>query len=184
MQYQLEAIATCAAVFVYVILRRRRLSIADVPGPENPSWIFGTSPEGQPHSPSLPVDRRLNGLKDTSGISWSKKSGEWRRGSSRSSGTSFAGRVLLGYASLAIEPATVSCVPGIFTDTIGSCIQEDRLWIGDPKAINHILQKSGYLYAKPSDLRERSALMSDRGILWAKSELPPSLSPPSPLLAL
>ena len=49
MQYQLGALMTCAALFVYVFLRRRRrLSvIRDVPGPMNLSWIFGMSPEGQ-----------------------------------------------------------------------------------------------------------------------------------------
>ena len=50
MQYQLEALVTCVALFVYVFLRRhRRLSvIRDVPRPANPSWIFGMSPKGQP----------------------------------------------------------------------------------------------------------------------------------------
>ena len=45
MQYQLEALATCVAVFVYAILRRQRKlsSIRDIPGPANPSWIFGIS---------------------------------------------------------------------------------------------------------------------------------------------
>ena len=49
MQYELGTLATCAALFVYVFLRRhRRLSaIKDVPGPANPSWIFGTSMKGQ-----------------------------------------------------------------------------------------------------------------------------------------
>ena len=45
------------------------------------------------------------------------------------------------------------------------------MWIADPKAINHILQKSGYLYAKPSDVRERTALLVDRGISWAEGRL-------------
>ena len=46
MQYQLGALATCVAALVYAILRRhKRLSaIKDVPGPVNPSWIFGMSP--------------------------------------------------------------------------------------------------------------------------------------------
>ena len=50
MQYQLEALVTCAAIFVFVLLqKRRRLStIRDIPGPANPSWIFGMSPGGQP----------------------------------------------------------------------------------------------------------------------------------------
>jgi len=41
-------------------------------------------------------------------------------------------------------------------------MQEDRLWIADPKAINHILQKSGYLYAKPSSARELTVLLVGR----------------------
>ena len=41
-------------------------------------------------------------------------------------------------------------------------VQEDRLWIADPKAINHILQKSGYLYAKPSSARELIVLLIGR----------------------
>ena len=49
-------------------------------------------------------------------------------------------------------------------EVIGTCVQEDRLWIADPRAINHILQKSGYLYAKPSDIQEQAALFNDRGI--------------------
>ena len=56
-------------------------------------------------------------------------------------------------------------------------MQEVRLWIADPKAINHILQKSGYLYAKPSHIRERSALLADRGITWAGGESPIAISP-------
>ena len=44
----------------------------------------------------------------------------------------------------------------------GPCVQENRLWIADPKAINHIMQKSGYFYTKPSDAREQIALLADR----------------------
>ena len=44
----------------------------------------------------------------------------------------------------------------------GSCVQENRLWVADPKAINHIMQKSGYFYTKPNDAREQIALLADR----------------------
>ena len=49
MGYRLGVLATFVAAFVYVFLRRsRKLSvIRDIPGPVNPSWIFGMSPEGQ-----------------------------------------------------------------------------------------------------------------------------------------
>ena len=43
MEYKLGVPAACVAVFVYALLRRRRRlsAIRDVPGPANPSWIFG-----------------------------------------------------------------------------------------------------------------------------------------------
>ena len=58
----------------------------------------------------------------------------------------------------------------LLTKIIGARLQEDRLWIADPKAINHILQKSGYLYAKPGNTQERIALLSDRGIISVEGE--------------
>jgi len=54
---------------------------------------------------------------------------------------------------------------------IGMCMQEDRLWIADPKAVNHILQKSGYLYGKPKNTQERASLLSGRGVVWAQGGL-------------
>ena len=66
---------------------------------------------------------------------------------------------------------------GIFTESMGLSAQEDRLWIADPKAINHILQKPGHLYAKPDDGRERAALLAGQGILWAEGRLPTVPSP-------
>ena len=46
MQYQHGALVACAGALAYAILRRyRRPSvIGDVPGPANPSWIFGMFP--------------------------------------------------------------------------------------------------------------------------------------------
>ena len=58
----------------------------------------------------------------------------------------------------------------LLTAMLGACVQEDRLWIADPKAINHILQKSGYLYAKPSNARERIALLGDGGVASVEGE--------------
>jgi len=78
MKYQLGVPVACAAVIVYVFLRRRRrLSvIKDVPGPVNPSWIFGMFLEGQP-SPFYPfqgpVALSVKTFKDTSGIFRPKK---------------------------------------------------------------------------------------------------------------
>ena len=56
-------------------------------------------------------------------------------------------------------------------------VQEDGLWIADPAALNHILHKSGYLYAKPSDARERLMLLVDHGIVWAEGEFPVTIGP-------
>ena len=58
---------------------------------------------------------------------------------------------------------------------VGACMQEDRLWIADPKAINHILQKSGYLYARPGNAQELIALSSGRGIIWAEGQWLPTV---------
>lgn len=89
---------------------------------------------------------------------------------------SFVGTVLLGYAVL--FSSTSQClVFELLTGTIGACVQEDRLWIADPKALNHILQKSGYLYAKPNDLQELSALIADRGIAAVEGELSTATNP-------
>ena len=57
-------------------------------------------------------------------------------------------------------------------------MQEDRLWIADPKAINHILQKSGYLYTRPSSFRERAELVGGRGIMSIEGELPITATKP------
>jgi len=51
------------------------------------------------------------------------------------------------------------------------------LWIADPKAINHILQKSGYLYAKTTNAREGITLLTGPGIFWAEGKLPIATSP-------
>ena len=46
-------------------------------------------------------------------------------------------------------------------------LQEDRLWVADPKGLHHILELSGYLYEKPYAFRERHAVTLDRGLFWA-----------------
>lgn len=54
-------------------------------------------------------------------------------------------------------------------------MQEDRLWISDPKATNHILQKSGYLYAKPREVQEMSALFNGLGLPSVEGEFPTAI---------
>jgi len=102
---------------------------------------------------------------------------EQRRGSSRVLGTSFIGTGLWGCVLLLW--GTSQCHAFKFlTEVTGLHIQEDRLWIADPKAINHILQKSGYLYAKPSNARERIALLGDGGVASVEGGLPLITCPP------
>ena len=79
---------------------------------------------------------------------------------------SFIGTALWGY----VTALSSTCQRFVFeplTETIDMRVQEDCVWVADPKAINHILQKSGYLYATPSNIREASSLLADRGIIWA-----------------
>ena len=49
--------------------------------------------------------------------------------------------------------------------------------MADPKALNHILQKSGYLYAKPGSTQEE--LVFGHGLVWAGGEFPITIVPPS-----
>jgi hypothetical protein len=58
--------------------------------------------------------------------------------------------------------------------------QEERLWVADPKAINHILKNSTTVYMKLENIRELAALILDRGLAWAdgKAVLNSALSNP------
>ena len=56
-------------------------------------------------------------------------------------------------------------------------MQEDRLWIADPAALNHIFHKSGYVYSKPGNIRERSALFTGQGLVWANGEFLAMMDP-------
>ena len=50
-------------------------------------------------------------------------------------------------------------------------MQEQRLWIADPKATHHVLQGSSDLYQRPARDREILAIVMDRGLLWSVGEL-------------
>lgn len=176
MGYQLGVLAACAAVFVYAYLRRGNKKFAmirDVQGPANPSWIFGMVTFLLPRLIVL----NLRSSKDTSGISRPRKLEDQRSGTLGISGTLFIGTVRLGYVPPLIGQTLGSCV-GFFTKTVCVYVQEDRLWVVDPKAINHILHKSGYLYAKPTNIQERGELLTGRGIIWAEGEPPIAIDPP------
>jgi hypothetical protein len=44
MDFQQAALAICGTTAVYIWYKRSRISaISDVPGPKNPSWIYGIS---------------------------------------------------------------------------------------------------------------------------------------------
>jgi len=175
MDYQLGA--TCVLFFVCAFIRRRRelSTIKDVPGPVNPSWIFGMSQRVDLKTfTSSQSCTALNTktFKDTSGISRPEKLEQKIRGFSKILGTSSVGTVHLGYDPPFIKHASMSCTQELLTEMTGTYTQEDHLWIADPKAINHILQKSGYFYAKPSNNREQVALLADRdGIASAEGGL-------------
>ena len=66
---------------------------------------------------------------------------------------------------------------GSLAEFVGERVREDRLWIADPNVPNYILQKFGYLYAKPNNVQERAAFSTDCGIVWAEGELPITISP-------
>ena len=52
-------------------------------------------------------------------------------------------------------------------------LQEDRLWLADPKAIQYILHGQGPInqYERPYAVREQSPMVVDRGLSWAAGRL-------------
>ena len=163
MEYLLGALATGAAALVYIIRRRRRLSmIRDVPGPMNPSWIFGTS-HGVTLIPFTSSSRSAE-FENLQGHQWYLQAEE--AGGTEKRFREDFGNVVHWNGPLGVHLTSHHIYPvfELLVEMIGMCVQEDRLWIADPKAINHILQKSGYLYAKPSNARERIALLGDGGV--------------------
>ncbi|KAI0074875.1 cytochrome P450 [Panus rudis PR-1116 ss-1] len=47
---------------------------------------------------------------------------------------------------------------------------EDRLWVADPKALQYILQTSGYNFPKMPERRALSRMTSDQGLVWADGD--------------
>ena len=58
---------------------------------------------------------------------------------------------------------------GSSTDII---TQEDRLWVADPKAIHHILQRSDRLYEKPRFMMEQAVAILDWGLVTVEGRFP------------
>src|ERR1700753_1809822 len=50
---------------------------------------------------------------------------------------------------------------GLWYTHVDATVQEERLWIADPKAIHHILHSPGSLYVKPSVHMEKNAMLTD-----------------------
>lgn len=50
-------------------------------------------------------------------------------------------------------------------------LQEDMLWISDPKALQYIYQTSGYNFPKQPERRAVSRLVGDHGLTWADGKL-------------
>ena len=74
------------------------------------------------------------------------------------------GTVVRWNGSLGVHSISDSSICGPHTDII---MQEERLWIADPKAIHHILQSSNHLYEKPYINRELAMPSMGRGLIWA-----------------
>ena len=51
-------------------------------------------------------------------------------------------------------------------------LQDERLWIADPKAIHHILQGTSYLYQRPSYFSEILESVFDKGLVSVEGVFP------------
>ena len=51
-------------------------------------------------------------------------------------------------------------------------MQEERIWISDPKAIHHILHGTNYLYERSRVFVELAESVLGRGVFSAEGELP------------
>ena len=49
-------------------------------------------------------------------------------------------------------------------------MQEERLWIADPKAVHHILQASSYEYEKPPHNKVQREMLVDKGLASVEGE--------------
>jgi cytochrome P450 len=74
----------------------------------------------------------------------------------------------------------VRCFSMNQTQCVLTLLQEDRLWVADPKAVQHIFQGPDRLYEKPHFQRERIAMLTGWGVGTVEGELHPM----SPLICL
>ncbi|KAF9780802.1 cytochrome P450 [Thelephora terrestris] len=109
------ALMFCGATVAFIWYKRlRAFAIRDVPGPRNPSWIYGHA--------------------------WS-----W-----------ISSKAIVVEKELLEEYGSIVRWNGLFG--------EDRLWVADPKAVQHIFQGPDRLYEKPHFQRERIAMLTGWGV--------------------
>ncbi|KAF9778997.1 cytochrome P450 [Thelephora terrestris] len=123
MDSQQATLAICGATVVVAYIwytRCRTHSISDVPGPKNPSWIYGHRWSWMIEEAAVVEKKLLEG--HGSIVRWNRSFGE------------------------------------------------EHLWVADPKAVHHILQGSNRLYEKPQFVRERAAILMDRGLLAVEGD--------------
>jgi hypothetical protein len=61
---------------------------------------------------------------------------------------------------------------GTVDPSADATMQEERLWVADPKAIHRIFQGTSYLYQKPTADRVLLAMVLDRGLSWSEGNSP------------
>ncbi|KAF8638059.1 hypothetical protein AX16_010691 [Volvariella volvacea WC 439] len=84
----------------------------------------------------------------------------------------------LASSALSLYPSSQAGVPDFrFQSEFGDVVRikgpfgEDRLWIADPKALQHIFHTSGYGFLKWPERTEISRVLMGRGLLWADGEV-------------
>jgi hypothetical protein len=162
MDPQQAALAICGVTAAYILYKRyRAFAISDIPGPKNPSWVYGISSAFRTNRWHL-----LTGPEQgTRGGGSLRSSTSSRRVFWKNTAPYLAGTGCLGCASKLFWIRHSALLADAIT-------QEERLWVADPKAIHHILQGSNRLYEKPHAVTEQLTALFDCGIVAVEGELP------------
>ena len=156
---QQATLAVCATVGAYALYKRYRAStISDIPGPKNPSWRYGIQL-------FVPVNSQCRLTDSGTGHAW-----WWQR----EEAGAVDKMILEEYGTVARWNGSlgVHYFPGVWLwyTHVDATVQEERLWIADPKAIHHILHSPDSLYVKPSVHMEKNAMLTDRGVAAVEGE--------------
>ena len=149
---QVALVGATAYVAYALYQRRTRSSVKDIPGPPNPSWIHGKVVTLSLCPSYLAQSRRTLLVLGDSRCKCPRKAHPreiWKCGSLE--------WTVWGILPVISDPRNADRI----------FVQEDRLWVADPKAINHILRNSCTVYRKPTKEREFIAMVLDRGLSWA-----------------